>query len=67
MAPSNGISDFEIMGTSSTNINIPKKIASSVSSKIRKLTLTKSRTNTGKQNRVRLTRQGWHTMRKSHS
>ena len=33
MAASNGMSDFEIMGTSPTNVNIPREVTSPVTPK----------------------------------
>ena len=59
MAASNGMSDFEITGTSSTDANIPKKITSPVINKIQKVTLIKPLTleNSVKGKSVMFTRQ----------
>ena len=60
MFASNGMSGFEIMGTSPTNVNIAKKVTSPVTNNIEKLTLTKPGTSrrSVKENSVKFTRQG---------
>ena len=65
MAASNGLSDFEIMGTPRSNVNTPNKVTWPVTKEIQKLRLTKPATlkNSVKENSVKVTRQGWHTMK----
>ena len=60
MAAPNGMPDFEIMGTSLTNVNTPNKVTSPVTKKIQKLRLAKpgSPKNSVKENSVKVTRQG---------
>ena len=55
MAFSNGMSDFEIMGTPMTNVNTPKNVTSPVAKEIQKRRLTKPATpkNSVKETRVR--------------
>ena len=59
MAASIGMSDFEIVGTSPTHVNTPKKVTSPVAKDIQKLRVTKPATpkNNVKENSVKFTRQ----------
>ena len=60
MAASTGMSDFEIVATPRTNVNILKKVTSPVTNEIQKLTLTKPviPINSFNENSVKFTRQG---------
>ena len=60
VAAPNGMPNFEIMGTSLTNVNTPNKVTSPVTKKIQKLRLTKpgSPKTSVKENSVKVTRQG---------
>ena len=60
VAVSNGMLDFEIMGTPRTNVNTPNKVTSPVAKEIQKLRLTKPATlkDSVKENTVKVTRQG---------
>ena len=55
VAASNGMSDFEIMGTLPTNVNTPNKVTSPVTKEIQKLRSTKPAT---LKNSVKVTRRG---------